>query len=68
MWAEKLIEFQQALEQFNSAKCELCWHVKNKDVNETHRESHDKAKLKLIQLFNEQLTINQRNYEANKTP
>ena len=67
MWAEKLIEFQQALEQYTSAKCELCWHIKNGDYAEPYRQEFHAAKLKVTQLFNEQLTMNQQNYEANKT-
>jgi hypothetical protein len=67
MWAEKFVEFQDALEKLSCARCELCLHVRQGDCTEAHREHFHKAKVKVLQLFNEQLTTNQRNYESNKT-
>lgn len=64
MWAQKLVDFQEALDQFVDAREELNYRVKINNVTDEALEHHRQAKLKVIQLFNEQLTANQKHSEG----
>jgi hypothetical protein len=64
MWGDKYSQFDKALEEYGSARLALHFHVTHGTVEEKDRESYRLAKLKVLQLFNEQLTANQKHHES----